>query len=321
MSLAKPITPHLWFDTQANEAAEFYCSVFPDSRIDTKAVLRNTPSGDCDVLHFHLCGQPFMAISAGPLFKFNPSVSFFVHFDPSRDPQAREKLDALWDELAHGGTPLMGLDAYPFSERYGWVQDRYGVSWQLILTNPDSEPRPTIVPSLLFTGAVCGKAKKAGEFYRTVFDDSQAGRSRRIRPACRPIAKAPRCTRTSASATTWFAAMDNAHEHKFRVQRGDSFLVAVPRPGGNRAPLGKPSSDPQVRAMRLAQGPLRRVVAGHADRDGRDHGLGRPGDDRPRRAGTDADAQDRPCDPRSGGAREVARREERCKAANPSPAQ
>ena len=88
MSLVKPITPHLWYDTQAKEAAEFYCSVFPDSRIETSTRLRNTPSGDCDLLYFKLCGQPFMAISAGPIFKFNPSISFIVNFDPSRDAQA-----------------------------------------------------------------------------------------------------------------------------------------------------------------------------------------------------------------------------------------
>ena len=117
-----------------------------------------------------------MAISAGPLFKFNPSVSFFVNFDPSRDPQAREHLDATWAKLSEGGQALMPLDAYPFSPRFGWVQDRYGVSWQLILTDPSGEPRPAIMPSLMFTGEVCGKAEEAGAFYRSVFDGSRAGR-------------------------------------------------------------------------------------------------------------------------------------------------
>ena len=130
MSLVKPITPHLWFDTQAREAAGFYCSVFPDSRIDSVVRLRDTPSGDCDVVSFMLYGQPFMAISAGPLFKFNPSLSFMVNFDPSRQSDARERLDATWASLiAEDGHALMPLDAYPFSPRFGWVQDRYGLSW------------------------------------------------------------------------------------------------------------------------------------------------------------------------------------------------
>src|SRR5437763_6891226 len=98
------ITPHLWFDTQAREASEFYVAAFGDSRITSAGVIHDTPSGDCDVVSFELKGQPFMAISAGPLFKFNPSVSFMVNFDPASDTDARAHLDALWAQLSGGGT-------------------------------------------------------------------------------------------------------------------------------------------------------------------------------------------------------------------------
>jgi len=81
----KNITPHLWFDKEAKEAAEFYTSVFPNAKVTNITTLHDTPSGDCDLVSFELAGQPFMAISAGPLVKFNPSVSFIVNFDPSRD--------------------------------------------------------------------------------------------------------------------------------------------------------------------------------------------------------------------------------------------
>src|SRR5262245_22140197 len=74
----KPITPHLWFEKEAKEAAQFYCAVFPNSKITSVRTLRDTPSGECDVVAFELNGQPFMAISAGPLFKFNESISFMV---------------------------------------------------------------------------------------------------------------------------------------------------------------------------------------------------------------------------------------------------
>jgi predicted 3-demethylubiquinone-9 3-methyltransferase (glyoxalase superfamily) len=83
-----PITPHLWFDKEAVEAAEFYCSVFPNSSITSRTVLRDTPSGECDVVAFQLQGQPFQAISAGPLFKFNESISFMVPCD------TQEEIDA-----------------------------------------------------------------------------------------------------------------------------------------------------------------------------------------------------------------------------------
>ena len=113
------ITPHLWFDKEAKEAAELYCSVFPNSKITNITTLHNAPSGDCDVVSFTLADQLFMAISAGPLFKFNPSISFILNFDPARDENARRNLDATWTKLSDGGTVLMPLDKYPFSERYG----------------------------------------------------------------------------------------------------------------------------------------------------------------------------------------------------------
>src|SRR5438105_12390527 len=112
------LTPHLWFDKEAKPAAEFYTSIFPNSKITSSTVLRNTPSGDCDLVSFEIGGQPFMAISAGPYFKFNPSTSFILNFNPSRDPQAKASLDAAWQKLSDGGSPLMPLDKYPFSERY-----------------------------------------------------------------------------------------------------------------------------------------------------------------------------------------------------------
>ena len=71
------ITPHLWFDKEAPEAAKFYCAIFPNSKIKNITTINNTPSGDCDIVSFDLSGHPFMSISAGPLFRFNPSVSLW----------------------------------------------------------------------------------------------------------------------------------------------------------------------------------------------------------------------------------------------------
>src|SRR3984893_9349549 len=118
------ITPHLWFDKEAKEAAELYTSIFKDSEIKNTATLRNTPSGTVDLLTIELLGQEFRLISAGPLFKFTPAVSFLVACD------TEDEVDALWKELSKGGSALMELGKYPFSERYGWTQDRYGLSWQ-----------------------------------------------------------------------------------------------------------------------------------------------------------------------------------------------
>ncbi|BCT92463.1 VOC family protein [Lysobacter helvus] len=226
MPLAHPITPHLWFDTQAREAAEFYCRVFPDASIDSVTTLHDTPSGDCDIVSFTLAGQPFMAISAGPLFPLNPSISFFVHFDPSRDADARAHLDALWAQLVDGGQALMALDAYPFSARYGWVQDRFGVSWQLMLVDAAAAPRPMIVPSLLFTGAAYGQAEAAGAFYRSVFDVSQAGLLIPYPAGMDPDrAGTVMYSDFRLGERNWFAAMDSGHAHGFGFNEAISFVV------------------------------------------------------------------------------------------------
>ncbi|HEX2056868.1 MAG TPA: VOC family protein [Actinomycetota bacterium] len=162
------ITPHLWFDTQAVEAAELYSSTFPGSRVTDVTTLHDTPSGDCDVVSFELCGQPFMAISAGPLFEFTPAISFLVRC------QTTEEVDRLWKTLSDGGNALMPLDSYPFSDRYGWTEDRYGLSWQVMYAGEDAA-RQRIVPTLMFAGDVCGRAEEAVSFYTSVFRDAAPG--------------------------------------------------------------------------------------------------------------------------------------------------
>jgi len=223
----KPIAPHLWFDQEAEEAVRFYVSAFSGSRIASRTTLHDvpTPTGDCDVLSFELSGQPFMAINAGPEFKFNPSVSFIVNFDPARDEDARRKLDDLWEKLSEGGKALMPLDTYPFSERYGWVQDRFGPSWQLILSDPKGEPRPKVVPSLMFTGKVAGRAEEAVEFYLSVFRGSRRGMVARYGKGQEPDKEGTIMFTDFALGGQWFAAMDSARQHDFAFNEAISLLI------------------------------------------------------------------------------------------------
>ncbi|MEK7103341.1 MAG: VOC family protein, partial [Patescibacteria group bacterium] len=145
------ITPHLWFDTQAKEAAEFYTSIFKDSKITSTSTIHDTPSGDAGIVSFELMGQEFMAISAGPYFKFTPAISFLVACKTKQD------VDVLWGELSKGGSALMELGTYPFSEHYGWIKDKYGLSWQIMFMG-DREIKQNITPTLMFVGDNCGKA-------------------------------------------------------------------------------------------------------------------------------------------------------------------
>ncbi len=118
MTIKQKITPHLWFDKEAKEAAEFYVSVFPQSKITSVATLSDTPSGSADVVSFELLGQEFMAISAGPLFKFNEAISFIVNCE------TQEEINYYWDKLS----------AVPEAEQCGWLKDKYGLSWQIVPT-------------------------------------------------------------------------------------------------------------------------------------------------------------------------------------------
>jgi predicted 3-demethylubiquinone-9 3-methyltransferase (glyoxalase superfamily) len=164
------ITPHLWFNKEAKEAARFYTSAFKESRIKSTATLPNTPSGLVDLLTMELLGQEFRLINAGPLFKFTPAVSFLVACE------TKGEVDALWNELSKGGLALMELGDYPFSERYGWTQDRYGLSWQVMLMG-DRKVKQRIIPTLMFVGAQCGRAEEAINFYSSVFRDAKVKHS------------------------------------------------------------------------------------------------------------------------------------------------
>lgn len=221
----RKIVPHLWYDKEAKEAVEFYASIFPDSKITDVTSIHNTPSGDSDIVTFELWGQKFMAISAGPFFKINPSVSFFVNFDPSREKDAREKINEVWNKLSEDGSVLMPLEQYPFSERYGWIQDKYGLSWQLILTNPDGEERPAIVPSLLFVGDKCGDAEEAISFYLSIFKNSKQGLFVRYPKGMEPEKEGTIMFSDFSIENQWFVAMDSAHEHKFSFNEAISFIV------------------------------------------------------------------------------------------------
>lgn len=219
------IIPHLWFDTTAKEAAAFYVSLFPNSEITHTATLHDTPSGDADTVAFNLSGFSFMAISAGPYFKINPSISFMVNFDPSKDSDAEAKLTTMWNALSEGGKALMPLDAYPFSKRYGWIEDKYGVSWQLILTDSNGEERPFIIPSLLFTNEVCGKTEEATDFYLSVFKNAKRGQLARYPSGMEPDKEGTVMFTDFQLDGQWFVAMDSAQSHEFSFNEAVSLLV------------------------------------------------------------------------------------------------
>lgn len=213
------ITFHLWFDTQAKEAAEFYTKIFPDSKIKTEITLEDTPSGTVNSQIIDLCGQEFYLLSAGPYFKFNPSISFMVAC------KTVEEVQELWAQLSEGGKILMELGEYDFSKQYGWIEDKYGVSWQI--SQSDDESKQRITPTLLFVGDVCGKAEEAMNFYTSVFDDSELDESSIFRYSNDDGPNKEGTVKYGPFKISGvnFTAMDSAADHKFSFSEAISFMV------------------------------------------------------------------------------------------------
>ena len=212
------ITPHLWFDKEAKKAAELYTYIFKDSQIKNTATLHNTPSGTADLLSIELLGQEFKLINAGPYFKFTPAVSFLVACD------TKDEVDSLWNGLSKDGTALMKLGEYPFSERYAWTQDRYGLSWQVMFMG-DRAINQRITPTLMFVGEQCGKAEDAINFYTSVFRNAKVAHVLRYGKDEKPDKEGTIRHAGIVLEGQSFAVMDSARAHGFTFNEAISFIV------------------------------------------------------------------------------------------------
>jgi predicted 3-demethylubiquinone-9 3-methyltransferase (glyoxalase superfamily) len=219
MMKTQQITPCLWFDSQAEQAAKFYVSLFKNSKIlDTVYYSTETPShkkiGSVLTITYQINGQKFMALNGGPIFKPNPSISFVVETD-------EKQVDKLWKKLSQNGKVLMPLQKYPFSKKYGWVQDRFGISWQIsVVMN-----KAGMYPSLMFTGKNFGRCEEAIHFYTKVFKKSKA----------EFIARYEKGEHDKEGAVKWsmfnlsgkkFAAMESSFGHKFGFNEATSLIVS-----------------------------------------------------------------------------------------------
>ena len=213
------IVPHLWYDKEAQEAALFYVSLFEKSKLVSTKVIKNPPPfDDAELVSFELAGQQFMAISAGPYFKFNPSISLMVACSTS------EEVDRMWEALSEGGTELMALGEYPFSNRYAWVQDRYGLSWQLMLIDGGLEVQK-ITPNLLFSDGSCGKAEEAIRYYAEVFENTEIGQLSRYTEGEAQSAKAKVNFAAFKLDSIALSAMDNGYDVDYTFNEAFSLIV------------------------------------------------------------------------------------------------
>ena len=231
------IRPCLWFDKDAEAISRFYTSIFNDSKIENFTTFHNTPSGTVEYVTLRLAGHAFSLLVAGPLFKFTPAVSFLVAC------KTKEEVEELWGKLSQGGTALMELGEYPFSEKYGWIQDRYGLSWQVMFMGGRAIEQQ-ITPTLMFVGKNCGKAEEAMTFYTSVFHQAKVDGIMRYgegEPADQPG------TVKHASFVLEgqrFAAMDSAYPHAFTFNEATSFMVHCETQEEIDHYWGKLSADP-----------------------------------------------------------------------------
>ncbi|MGO8692994.1 MAG: VOC family protein [Rectinemataceae bacterium] len=212
------IVPFLWFDREAAKAAEFYSGVFPQSSITSTTVTPDTPSGSVEVVSLKIYGQEFELMSAGPMFRFTPALSFLVSCD------SKEEVDGLWEKLRSGGKERMPLQEYPFSKRYAWIEDSYGISWQLMY-NEGRGGASRITPTMMFVGGNCGKAEEAAKLYIAVFRDSALGQVNRYGPNMEPNAPEMVSHLGFRLEGQGFAAMDSAAKHDFNFTEAISLLI------------------------------------------------------------------------------------------------
>ncbi|MBI3414345.1 MAG: VOC family protein [Verrucomicrobia bacterium] len=200
------ITPFLWFDGQAEAAAKSYASIFKNSKILSVSPMSAT---------FELAGQKFIALNGGPQFKFTPAISFFV------ECKTQPEINKLWQKLSVGGIVLMALDKYPFSKKFGWLQDKFGVSWQLTLAGRAQK----ISPFLMFVGRQHGRAREAINFYVSLFKNSKVSKLDRYGSGEDERAGTVKHAVFSLNGQK-FMAIDSGREHPFTFTEAVSFFVS-----------------------------------------------------------------------------------------------
>ncbi len=205
------IFPCLWYDGNAKESADFYCKIF-DGKITA-----DTPV----VINIEIFGQKLMLLNGGPHFIKNASVSFMVICDTEAEVQK------YWDQLLEGGMALMPLDSYSWSKKYGWVRDKYGVTWQIFLGEKSSEQK--VVPTLMFIHENNGKAMEAMELYTGIFPNSKIGNILRYgegsegHPTPEP-AENIQHAHFEIDGYSFFC-MDNSYDHQFDFNEAISMVV------------------------------------------------------------------------------------------------
>ncbi|AKK03388.1 VOC family protein [Corynebacterium epidermidicanis] len=224
------ITPSIWCNQNAREVADFYVSTFRDAQIVGNQTYPESGLPDWQqdmagkelMIDLEIAGLRISLINADGHYHPNGAVNFMVNFDPAAHPDAVDYLDSVWARLIDGGQIRMELGEYPFSQRYGWVEDRFGVNWQLIVTRPENDPRPHVIPSFMFCGKAQDRCAEAVDYWCDVIDNSQVGR--RVEYPNKPGSV---MFSEFQLGGQWFTAMDSAVPQDFTFDGGVSFVISA----------------------------------------------------------------------------------------------
>jgi predicted 3-demethylubiquinone-9 3-methyltransferase (glyoxalase superfamily) len=220
--MAQTIIPSLWFDGMAEEAANFYTTTLRDGQImrvdhypEAGRELHQHEPGDVQMVEFMIEGLRFVIVNGGPRFKINPSVSFTLYRTKS------EELVELWGKLIAGGSELMPLGKYPFSENYGWLIDKFGVSWQLMFAPGEH----AAAPSLLFTQDRVGQAEQALRYYADTLPGAKIGIISHYPAGSEPDREGTLQYGDLMINEQQLVAMDSARDHDFTFSGAISLLM------------------------------------------------------------------------------------------------
>ncbi|MBS3131269.1 VOC family protein [Candidatus Woesearchaeota archaeon] len=219
--MKQKIVPCLWLDNEAEEAAEFYTSRFKGKILSTAKYLTETPSdkpiGSVMTVTFEINNMKLMALNGGPFFKINPSISISVQCE------TEQEIDDLYKKLSN--EVLMPLQNYGFSKKFGWVRDKFGLSWQLNLPENYKEVKQKICMFLMFTKDVCGKAEEAMNLYIKLFKNSKIEHIFRYSKDRSPEKEGNVEHAVFSLSGQEFMALDSSQKHDFTFSEAVSLMI------------------------------------------------------------------------------------------------
>lgn len=221
MEHTQKITPCLWFDSEAEEAIKFYTEAFSDSKIlkvikygDYIPGNTGKKPGSVMSILFEIQGQEFLALNGGPAFKYSPAVSLFVNCS------SEAEVNHLHEVLSAGGEDLMPLGKYPWSDRYAWTTDKYGLSWQINF-KPMSQK---VTPCLMLVGDNAGRTQEAIKFYESLFEKSSTEYVQHYGPEDNDLEEFVKHASFYLDEFHFYA-MDSGGPHQFEFSPAISFIV------------------------------------------------------------------------------------------------